>query len=163
MGVAIVFLLLGLCLGFFLGARSKAVSAVRNFKKAVWSFVRKVQVDNSSPSKSAASAPAKPGQATASGGDDEKQEEDVDEPIAEDKLVESYLSSIDETNLDEHPDLRINPILMYQIKTAKEQQRIQQRIMALAAEGLDEDQIAAAMTSGAVDTGPATKIGRAHV
>ena len=82
--------------------------------------------------------------------DDDKVEEMIGGGIPE---IDDFLSH-QPTPLDDHPDIDLNPCLMYQIKKYRDQQREEKRIAALAAEGLSEEEIAERLLSGDDITGP---------
>jgi len=145
MGVAVTMLLVGLVLGFLLGTRATKLAQIKEallmLSQAAWSFVRKITAE----------AEAAPASASAGGpGDKDQPEQDEDEEEDLGEIVERFLSSVDDKGLDDHPDLVMSPIIMYQVKRHKEQQAMQQRLTMLAAEGLTEDEIADRLAS---DTG----------
>jgi len=63
-------------------------------------------------------------------GNEEAMEEDLPATTTE---IDDFLSYETNTGLDDHPDVYLNPILMYQIKMAKEAQRERQRLAAIEA------------------------------
>ena len=128
MAIALVFLVVGVCLGFIMGARARVVTVARNIIRGL-NFNLKAAAPDESPK--------------AIGGnteDDQPEEGDADaEPDPND--IAPFLNTADDPTLDDHPEMYMSPIIMYHVKKSKERQRAQQRIDFLAAEGLDEDQI----------------------
>jgi len=58
---------------------------------------------------------------------EQQEEEEQDEEEAEDavsKLEREFLSMMSTPGLDDHPDIHINPIIMYKVKIAKDEDRI---------------------------------------
>ena len=76
--------------------------------------------------------------------DDDKVEEEMGVGAA---VLDDFFA-FQPTPLDDHPEIDVNPCLMYQIKKYKDQQREEQRIAALAAEGLSEEEINDHLLSG---------------
>ena len=123
-----------------MGARAKILEKVKLIGKAIVSFAIKLGTEEIVLDKA-------PG--GGAGDEDQPPQDDEEEELGE--IVERFLSTVDDKGLDDHPDVFTSPILMYQIKKAKEEQLAQQRITVLAAEGLTEDEIAERM---AMDGGP---------
>ena len=75
------------------------------------------------------------------GADDNEAEEDEEEEEKVVDILDRYLSTDVDYGLDDHADVVRNPILMYQVKLAKEAERLEKRRAALIAEGFDEDEV----------------------
>lgn len=71
--------------------------------------------------------------------DAEKQAKDAEETL------QDFLDTADAPGLEDHPDTDINPVFMYQIKLAKDHQRMQQQRELMAADGMTEEEIEARM------------------
>jgi len=67
--------------------------------------------------------------------DDDDDDED-ESPAA--KLEREFLSMMADPGLDHHPDLQINPIILYKIKLAKEEDRIEKLLESLLEAARDE-------------------------
>jgi len=141
--IAIATLLLGLCLGFLIGARSRQLTAnIKVLGQAVLSLPSLLKVK---------AADAGAGLETAEAmkdGEDEREDEDPRDAEAEENF-EDFLQTGEIPGLEDHVDLEINPVIMYNIKKAKEAQQLQVRREALAVEGLTEDEIEAKLMSNA--------------
>jgi hypothetical protein len=132
--VTVPLLLVALIIGFLLGTRARQLAAsLKMVGKAMTSLTIKIPAAASGPS---------------IGADEDVDKEDLDDKPPD--LVD-YLNTTP-TGMDDNPDLTLNPILMYQIKKAKEEAREAKRIAALANEGLTEDEIAERILAG-VDVG----------
>jgi len=128
-------LLVGLTLGFIMGTRSRQIlQSAKYIGESIRSWSFKI-----------------PAPAASEGEDDDgdKVEEDGDAGGLE---LSDFLA-FQPTPLDEHPDIDINPCLMYQIKKFREQQKEEKRIAALAAEGLSEEEIAERLLAGDLPAG----------
>jgi hypothetical protein len=72
--------------------------------------------------------------------DDEKDEDDDDTPAALE--LDDMLQPCDtDPILAEHPDVLLNPVMLYHIKRAKDEARVAQRRQSLSIEGLTDDEI----------------------
>ena len=141
MGLALAFLVVGLILGFFIGARSRQIVAkIKNVGKAMVSL--------SSLFKSAEAGGLDSAEAMKDGEDDEKETEEEGKEAELKDFLDEFLQLEETPGLDDHVDLEINPVIMHNIKKAKEAQRIQQQRAALAAEGLTEDEIETRLNDG---------------
>lgn len=128
-------------LGFLLGARAKVLATLGQLTNAIKKFAIKVPV-------AGGDADGVAGGAVGGGSGNNDNEAQMEEGFDEtEDIVEHFLNTSDVRGLDDHPDLVMNPIVMYQIKIAKAEQLAQSRITALAAEGLSEDQIAERMAT----------------
>lgn len=122
----------GLLIGFLLGTRARqVVASAKAISGALKSFSFKI------PSLDSALGQA---QATDDGADDEKEDgEDESDDLLE---IENFILGVDEdATLADHPDVQMSPVILYNIKKAKDQLRVAQRRAALAAEGLDEREV----------------------
>lgn len=153
MALAIALLFVGLFLGFLVGARAKVLTALRQLGKAVRSFVLKIVQEASSSSSSSSKDSAN--SASSGGEDDSKLEEELRGEI-DLSDVAGFLNMAEEPGLDDHPDLYMSPIVLYQIKKHKEEQLQQQRKNFLAAEGHTEEEIEEMMAAGVKAGGEAT-------
>ena len=159
MALAIVFLVVGLLLGFLVGARAKVLTALKQIGKAVKSFVLKI-VSEAAASASSSSKSNDAKNASDGGADDSKMEEEAvgDVDLTD---VAGFLNMAEEPGLDDHPDLFMSPIVLYQIKKHKEEQLTLQRKNFLAAEGHTEEEIEEMMAAG-VRTGAEAQGARAN-
>ena len=124
-GLAVVFLLVGLIVGFLVGVRARQlITAVKNIPQATVSLkdVMKMQ-----------SRPADDGGETEKVEEDETGEEEVGD------LMDRFMSTDVTNGLDDHPDIVRSPIVMYHIKVAKDEARREKRKQAMIAEGMDEE------------------------
>lgn len=92
-------------------------------------------------------------------GEQENEEEENKKDLEEEKdPMADFLNLDEDAGLDDHPDIDLNPVMMFQIKKAKDAQRIQKQREELAAEGLTEaeidDRIAEGAGGGAGDGKP---------
>ena len=134
MGVAIMFLFVGICLGFLMGTRGRqlansAKSLTMNLPKA-FSF----------------RIPIKP-PADDEGKDDAENLGEEEEQRPED-IMEEFLSRAPIPGMDDHPELELNPVIMYQIKQAKAAKRAQMVREALRADGMTDEEIEERLESG---------------
>lgn len=113
---------LGLCLfclvlGFLIGTRARQmVASLKMARKAAWSWAM-------------LQAPAS---------DDDKDGEDDKDGVNEDELsgdptIDDFLSLSGNTGFEDHPDTEFNPVLMYQVKVARDVERERKRQLAMAA------------------------------
>jgi len=111
-GVAVGMLVAGLLVGYLIGAR-----------KAIFDWLRKL---------AAAAAEDKAANKGANGDDGENADQDDDEmgSMADD-LIAGFLDSEWVTGHDDHPETEFNPIMMYQVKKAKDEMRAHKAIEAL--------------------------------
>ena len=75
--------------------------------------------------------------------DDEPEEEEGKDADKEKDALEDFLQTEEVPGLDDHEDLEVSPVIMYQIKLSKDAQRLQMQREALAAEGMTEEEIEA--------------------
>jgi len=132
-GVVVGVLVAGLIIGFLLGTRGRQiVASAKAIGGALKSFTFKIP-------EMAASALSQ-AQSTDDGADDQKQE---DEDESDDVLdIDTFIQGVEEDpTLADHPDVQMSPVILYNIKKAKEELRLAQRRAALAAEGLDEREV----------------------
>jgi hypothetical protein len=139
-----VFLIVGLLLGFLIGTRARQVLASlkvagQAMRKTFSVKIPVVQAQVGTPVEDANDKP------------DEEEGNDDDDPIE----IDDFMHAADaDANLAEHPDVSLSPIMLYHVKKAKEELRVNKRRAALAAEGMTdleiEDQIELeTMTGGA--------------
>ena len=118
----------GLLVGFFIGTRARQLAvlaaSVKKLAQAVRSFTIKIPKADDE------------GDKGDDDGDDMEKEGDDSQVLD----ISDFLSSTS-TALDDHPDMTLNPILMYQIGKAKQEAREKKRIAMLANEGLTEEEI----------------------
>ena len=129
MGVAVAFLLVGMILGFLLGTRGRQLAqsakAMAMNMPAIWSFKIPPKAEESNDDE------GKDENEALGGGDDERP----------DDILEEFMARGIENGLDDHPDLEINPVIMYQIKIAKEAKRMEMARAALRDEGMTEEEV----------------------
>lgn len=136
--IVILVLIIGLMLGFLIGARTRQITAkMKNISKALASLSSLIRMAEAEAQDDGAAA----------GDDNEMEEEEGKEPDKDDPL-EEFLQTDECPGLDDHGDVEVNPVIMYNIKLAKDAQRLQQRREALAAEGLSEDDIEERLAGG---------------
>jgi len=126
MGVAVALMIVFLFLGFLIGTRARQVAAsVKNVGAALKSFSFKIPKPSEMES-------------TNDGGEDD---DHVDDDRADDDTVDldKYAQPVEaDSVLADHPDLQISPVVLYNIKKAKNELRKAQRRAALLAEGMGE-------------------------
>jgi hypothetical protein len=81
----------------------------------------------------------------ADAGDDAVEADEGDDELI-DLAIDSLFSF--EPSLDLHPELELNPVILHQIKIAKEEERRERTVKALQLEGVAEDEIEARLASG---------------
>ena len=112
-------LLIGFCLGARFRVQSALAAALEKLKAAA----------------------AAAGEDDKDGGDDNDTEEEAEEDKME-KMLEQFMSREWLSGLDDHPETELNPILIYQIKKAKEEMRQRHELEAkLIARGLEADHL----------------------
>lgn len=144
-GVAVALMLVGLLVGFLLGTRGRQIlAAAKSSLTLVAAFTFKI-------------AP------TEADGDDGDDRLDEELPLGGPD-IEEFLSTEQVTALEDHPDVEVNPIILYQVKLAKEQARADRVAKHLSelrdkyiAEGLSEDEIVEKLLEGGEATGPSTR------
>jgi len=147
MGIVAAIAVLCIALGFLLGTRARQLLASAKLILQAFKYMRGIKI------------PADDGADDdgAKDGDDDMDQEDE----SGSDLLEAFLTTDAEALLDDHQDMTINPVLMYQIRVAadrrKEEQRNMERRKALEAEGLDaaaiEQQLLEMAESGAMPSG----------
>ena len=128
--LAILIFVLGILLGFLIGTRARQIAeSARSIPQALAHMSFKIP---------AAGLPD-PG----AGDDDEKDQEDEDDANAKlDSLLDDFIQDPNaDASLNDHPDLQISPVIMYNIKKSKEELRTQQLKAQLAAEGMTAEEI----------------------
>ena len=130
-------------LGFVVGARTRQIVAkVKAIGKAVLSLNLLLKI------KDAAANGMDSAEATNDGEEDELEEENKKDKDLEDEFLEDFLMNDEDTGLDDHPDVDINPVMMFNIKKAKELARAETQRALMAAEGLSEEEINERMLMG---------------
>ena len=117
-----------LLLGILIGRRCRVSNALKEMLEAAKAAVAK-----------AAAAKEEDG-----GADDDAEAEDNDDDLkaALDELLQDFLSHEWVGGLDDHPDMELNPILMYQVKKAKDELRARKELEAkLIARGLEPNHL----------------------
>ena len=123
----VIGLVVGLVVGFLIGTRAKEIiNAVQKAGKALITLKELIK------------AGADDGK---DDGEDDNEIDYEDVKEAEMDILDKYLSTDVDYGLDDHPDVIRNPIIMYQVKLAKEAARLETRRMQLIAEGMDEDEV----------------------
>ena len=121
-------LVIGLVIGFVTGARAKQMlSAMTNAARALVTLFKLRGAD-------AAASPS-----AGDAGDTEAVAPETEEEEPAEEILLNFLNSEATPGLDDHAQLEFNPIVLYQMKKAKEharQQKIREQILA---EGLDPD------------------------
>lgn len=149
--IAVIFLLVGLVFGFLLGARARQLAAkLKEVGRAMMSLTAVFKIKDSSAMQDAEAMQE---------GEQENEEEANNKDAEEEKdPMADFLNLDEDAGLDDHPEIELNPVMMFQIKKAKDAQRIQKQREELAAEGLTEaeidDRIADGATGGAGDGKP---------
>ena len=141
-GVTMAIAAAALILGFLIGTRGRQILATMKVARETltsWSF--------RVPSAAALAA------ADADAGKDDNELETVEEDWT--NTLDEFLSSEHILPLEEHPDVHINPILLYEARKAKEKAKEDRKLKAitemrekLIAEGLSEDEIDERMAEG---------------
>ena len=95
--------------------------------------------------------PCLPPRVGGTGDDDDREDEDLfDTSIS----LDDYAQAVDgDQTLSDHPEVQLSPVVLYQIKKAKEEMRKNARRLALLAEGLTEDEINERMEMDALTGG----------
>jgi len=141
-GIAIAFLFVGFILGFLVGARTRQISAkLKNIGKAVLSLHLLLKIKE-------AMAGMDDAEAMNEGDDDEADDAGgEDDTKKAEELMDAFMNSDPVDGLEDHPDVEISPVIMFQIKKAKEVQRLEKQKALLMAEGLTEAEAEERMTS----------------
>jgi len=77
----------------------------------------------------------------ADGGEDNEPVDDDELDLEDAEFLDKFLSTNVDLGLDDHADVMRNPVLMYQVKRAKDVARRDKRRQSLVAEGMDEDDV----------------------
>ena len=140
-GIVIGTLVVGLLVGFLIGARTRQIAnKIRAIGKALASLASLIRMAEADPG-------AQAGEATGDDADEPEEEEGKDADKEKDAL-EDFLQTEEVPGLDDHEDLEVSPVIMYQIKLSKDAQRLQMQREALAAEGMTEEEIEARLAAG---------------
>ena len=134
-GVMAAVALVMLIVGFLLGTRGRQIAqSLKHLGEAIRSIT--VRIPKTLDADAAAAA--------AAGADDNDVEDEG--PSAAADLMDEFLS-VEQTGLDDHPDVLVNPVLLYQIRLEKDRQRALKRLEEMKkllgdTEGMSEDEIA---------------------
>jgi len=143
-GVALFMFLLG----FLVGARTRQIIAkVKAIGRAILSLNILLKI------KEAAANGMDSAETTNDGEEDELEEENKKDKDLEDEFLEDFMMNDEDTGLDDHPDVDINPVMMFNIKKAKELARAEAQRALMAAEGLSEEEINERMMMGEAGQG----------
>lgn len=135
MGLVIALIAVGFFLGFLVGARSREIVAkMKKAAKAVLSLGSLFVLKETA---------VQAGLDGAEAMDDAGEEDEDDGKKAEEAedFLDNFLDPDDCEGLDDHPELEISPIFMYNIKKSKDEQRVQMRRQTLLAEGLGHEEV----------------------
>jgi hypothetical protein len=124
-GIVAVVALFTLIIGFLIGVRAKQIlQSAKKSAQAIFSLKELFRAG--------AEQDKDDGEAETADGDEDQDEEPQE-------LLESFMNNEQVNGLDDHPDIVRSPIIMYQVKVAKDEARREKRKLALIAEGMDED------------------------
>jgi len=144
-GIAIG-LVVGLIVGWLVGTRAKQLAAAtKAIPKALASLTKTKRNAASSASgagaNGAGSAAAQAAAAVSVANDVDAEPTPPEDEVLpdDDDVVNAFLNSNSTPGLDDHCDLEFNPVVLYQIKRAKEGARIAKIRDQMIAEGLDPD------------------------
>lgn len=147
MAIAIAMLFAGWIVGFLMGARARQIAAkLTSVGKAVLSMHQLLKIKE-------AAAGLEDAEAMAQGDEDENGDKtDVADPL------DDFLNVANADGLDDHQDLELSPVMMYEIKKAKDKERAEKLRAALIADGLtpaeaDERLAMAQEMGGAISDG----------
>jgi len=141
----VVGLLIGGILGFYFGTRGRQL--IQSMKAAFSNLpaIPSLRVPKEDPAD------------TDEGKDDaENLNEDAEEDLAD--IINHFLNREPVSGLDDHPELELSPVLMYQIKQAKAAKRAEMYANQLREEGLTQEEIDEKMAGG--ETGASIPQGR---
>jgi len=141
----VVGLLIGLLMGFYFGTRGRQLI---QSMKAAFSHL---------PSMPSLRVPPKDEPGDDDGKDDNENVAGDEEEDVED-VINHFLNREPVSGLDDHPELELSPVLMYQIKQAKAAKRAEMYANQLREEGLTEEEIESRMAGG--DAGVALPAGK---
>lgn len=134
MAIAVVFLLLGLCIGFLAGTRGRQILATAKIMHKALKGIFSLKIPLQS----------------ADEGNDDGEDNDIDgeDEFAADNLMEQYLNTDSVPGLEDHPDLEVNPVILHFVRKAKDRQREEKKMKAISemrdrliAAGFSEDEI----------------------
>lgn len=127
---AIAGVLAGFLLGFLVGARARQISAkLKAFGRAVLSLHLLLKIKE---------AMAGMDDAEAMANDDDADPDEGKGDRDKEELLDEFLFTDAGEGLEDHPDVEISPVILYQIKKSKDQQRLEKQKALLMAEGLTE-------------------------
>ena len=139
--MAAIALVVGLLVGFLLGARTRQLAAkLKEVGRAMRSLTAVFKIKDAGAMDSAEAM-----QEGEQEDEEEAKQKDVEE---ETDPMADFLNLNEEAGLDDHPDIDLNPVMMFQIKKAKEAQKLQKQREELAAEGLTEAEIDERLAEG---------------
>jgi len=131
-GIAIAFLFVGFIIGFLVGARTRQISAkLKAVGKAVLSLHLLLKIKEAMIGMDEA-------EAMNEGDDDDREDETGSDAKDGEELMDEFMNSDIVDGLEDHQDIEINPVILFQIKKAKEAQRLEKQKALLMAEGLTE-------------------------
>lgn len=123
--VAISFLLVGILIGFLIGTRGRQIAASAKAIAMNWPSIPSLRIPPREEDE---------GKDEAEALGDEKEDDTAD-------ILEGFMARTMEPGLDDHPDLELNPVIMYQVREAKAAKRVEMMRAALREEGLTEEEI----------------------
>lgn len=127
-GVAIGMLIVGIIIGYYVGVRG------RNLVAALKALTKKMSKDMASDG-------------------DEAEGLDEDEEEKPEDILEEFMYREAMPGMDDHPELTLNPVLMYHIKEAKAKKRQEMYRAQLKLEGLSDEEIEERMNLGGDGSG----------
>ena len=143
--IAAVALVVGLLIGFLIGARTRQIAAkLKEIGRAVLSLRLLLKIKESSMDSA---------EAMQDGDQDDEEEQKMKDGEEEKDPMADFLNDAEEQGLDDHPEIELNPVMMFQIKKAKDAQRVQKQREDLAAEGLTEAEIDERIAAGVEGAG----------
>ena len=132
--LAIGLIVVGFCLGFLVGARARQIHLkMMAIPRAVISLLSLFRI-------SSEKAAGLDGAETQEGEEDEEEEARRKEEEQED-FIDKFLDADAAEGLDDHPDLSLSPVIMYNIKKNRDAQRLEKIRQTLLAEGLTADEV----------------------
>ena len=126
-GMLVAGLFVGLLIGFFIGRRSAKAKKKKEKKDGASGadLAKAMGVDSETM------------EAFENEEEEEEEEKEEDESISQ--LERDFLSMMATPGLDDHPEIVVNPIIMYKVKIAKEEDRIAKLLDALLEAARSED------------------------
>ena len=141
-GLAIAFLFVGFIVGFLVGARTRQLQAkMQMVGKAVFSIHLLLKIKEAMVGMDDAEA--------VNDGEDDNDPDDTSSTKNAEDILDEFLNTDAGDGIDDHPDVEISPVFMFQIKKSKDQQRLEKQKALLMAEGLTEAEADERIASGA--------------